>query len=129
MRSGNRVNEFRDAMVDVAIALRSRGAMRSRDFVVTPAMLDELWSAMRTRGFRFDRGTFDGAAPLVSSLLGREIARFVFGPRPKAERAIADDQVIQAAVRLAAGATSPADLLSRADGTRGGRRQEAGGRG
>ena len=57
---------------------------------------------MRGRGFRFDRGTFDGATPLVSSLLGREIARFVFGPEAEAERAIADDQVIQEAVRLAA---------------------------
>ena len=110
---GNRVNEFRDAMVDVAMTLRSRGAVRSRDFVVTPAMRDDLWSAMRKRGFRFDRSAFDGAAPLVSSLLGREIARFVFGPEAEAERAIADDLVIQAAVNLAASATSPADLLSR----------------
>lgn len=115
---GNRVIQFRDAMVDVAIALRSRGAVRSRDFAVTPSMLDELWKAMRGREFRFDRATFDGATPLVSSLLGREIARFVFGPDAEAERAIADDQVIQAAVRLASAATSPADLLSRADSTR-----------
>jgi carboxyl-terminal processing protease len=115
---GNRVIQFRDAMVDVAIALRSRGAVRSRDFVVTPSMLDELWKAMRGRGFRFDRATFDGASPLVSSLLGREIARFVFGPEAEAERAIANDRVIQAAVGLAAAATSPADLLSRAEAAR-----------
>jgi len=112
---GNRVIQFRDAMVDVAIALRSRGAVRSRDFVVTPPMLDELWNAMRRREFRFDRATFDGAASLVSSLLAREIARFVFGPDAEAERAIRDDKVIQSAVRLVAGASSPADLLSRAD--------------
>ncbi len=111
---GNRVIQFRDAMVDVAIALRSRGAVRSRDFAVTPSMLDELWRAMRGRAFRFDRATFDGATPLVSSLLGREIARFVFGPDAEAERAIADDQVIQAAVRLASAATSPEALLQRA---------------
>jgi carboxyl-terminal processing protease len=110
---GSRVIEFRDAMVDVAIALQARGAVRSRDFAVTPAMLDDLWRAMRSRGFRFDRATFDGAAPLVSSLLGREIARFTFGPEAEAERAIHDDRVIQAAVRLAAGVTSPDDLLER----------------
>jgi carboxyl-terminal processing protease len=110
---GSRVIQFRDAMVDVAIALQSRGAVRSRDFAVTPAMLDDLWRAMRTRGFRFDRSTFDGAAPLVSSLLGREIARFAFGPDAEAERAIADDKVIQAAVRLAAGASSPEELLAK----------------
>ena len=123
---GNRVIQFRDAMVDVAIALKARGAVRSRDFVVTQPMLDELWRSMRGRGFSFDRGTFDGAKPLVSSLLAREIARFVFGPDAEAERAIADDKVIQEAVRLAAGASSPESLLSLA--ATGGRRQEAGSR-
>lgn len=115
---GNRVIQFRDAMRDVAMALRSRGAVRSRDFVVTPQMLDELWRAMQNREFRFSRSTFDGATSLVSSLLAREIARFVFGPDAEAERAIADDRVIQEAVRLAASASSPADLLTRGDPTK-----------
>jgi carboxyl-terminal processing protease len=108
---GSQVIQFRDAMVDVAINLRSRGAVRSRDFVVTQQMLDDLWRAMRGRGFQFSRSTFDGARPLVSSLLAREVARFVFGPDAEAERAIADDRVIQEAVRRAAAARSPADLL------------------
>ena len=77
-------------------------------------MLDQLWDAMRKRDFRFPRSTFDGARPLVSSLLAREVARFVFGTEAEGERAIADDVVIQEAVRLAASATSPSDLLSRA---------------
>ena len=111
---GTRVIQFRDAMVDVAINLRSRGAVRSRDFVVTPQMLDELWAAMRGRGFTFGRSTFDGARTLVASLLAREIARFAFGPDAEAERAIADDRVIQEAVRLASRARSPTDLLSMA---------------
>ena len=111
---GNRVIDFRDAMVDVAINLQSRGAVRSRDFVVTPQMLDDLWTAMRGRGFRFSRSVFEGARPLVSSLLAREIARFAFGADAEAERAIADDKVIQQAVQLAGRAASPADLLSMA---------------
>jgi carboxyl-terminal processing protease len=123
---GSRVIDFRDAMVDVAIALRSRGGVRSRDFVVTPPMLDELWRAMRTRGLRFDRATFDGATPLVSSLLAREIARFVFGPDAEGERAIRDDKVIHAAVNLAAGVSSPRDLLERVEQETGDRRQETG---
>ena len=125
---GNRVSDFRDAMVDVAIELRSRGAIRSRDFTVTPQMLDQLWSAMHAREFRFPRSTFDGARPLVSSLLAREIARFVFGEDAEGERAIADDAVIQQAVRLAAEAKSPSDLLARSEVPRGVRRQEAGSR-
>jgi carboxyl-terminal processing protease len=126
---GNRVIQFRDAMVDVAIALRSRGAVLSRDFVVTPSMLDDLWKAMRGHGFRFARATFDGATPLVSSLLAREIARFVFGPDAEAERAIAQDKVVQEAVRRAARAQSPADLLARAVPARqetGNRKQKSG---
>ncbi len=108
---GTRVIQFRDAMVDVAINLQSRGAVRSRDFVVTQQMLDDLWTAMRGRGFRFSRSTFDGARTLVSSLLAREIARFAFGPDAEAERAIADDRVIQDAVKIASGAKSPSDLV------------------
>jgi carboxyl-terminal processing protease len=115
---GNRVIQFRDAMVDVAIGLKSRGAVRSRDFVVTQQMLDDLWSSMRGRGFRFDRATFDGARSLVSSLLAREIARFVFGPDAEGERAIADDKVIQEAVRLAGSAMSPDELLRTASASR-----------
>jgi carboxyl-terminal processing protease len=111
---GSRVSDFRDAMVDVAIELRSRGAIRSRDFSVTPQMLDELWRAMRARQFRFPRAIFDGARPTVSSLLAREIAKFTYGAEAEGERAIADDPVIQQAVRLAAEASSPADLLARA---------------
>ena len=122
---GSRVIQFRDAMVDVAIGLRSRDAVRSRDFVVTQRMLDDLWTAMRGRGFRFDRATFDGARPLVSSLLAREIARFVFGPDAEGERAIAGDKVIQEAVRRAVSASSPQALL---DGAGPGPRQRAEGR-
>jgi len=84
---------------------------------------------MRGHGFRFARATFDGATPLVSSLLAREIARFVFGPDAEAERAIAQDKVIQEAVRRAARAQSPADLLARAVTPKqetGARRQETG---
>ncbi len=110
---GTRVGRFRDAMVDVAMSVRDRKEVDRRDFVVTPAMLDQLWAAMRRRGLRFDRSILDGATPLVSSLLGREIALYVFGPDAEVQRAIRDDDVIQAAATLAAGATSPDDLLQR----------------
>ena len=66
---------------------------------------------MLGRGLRFSRSTFDGARPLVSSLLAREVARFAFGADAEAERAIADDKVIQEAVRIASGAKSSADLV------------------
>jgi carboxyl-terminal processing protease len=110
---GTRVIDFRDAMVEYAIRLKERNAITSRDFVVTPQMLDGLWQTMRARGFAFDRAIFDGASTLVGKLLGREIARYLFGPQAEAERAIREDAVIQAAVRLAAGAASQAALFER----------------
>ncbi|HEX9565404.1 MAG TPA: S41 family peptidase [Gemmatimonadaceae bacterium] len=121
---GSRVIRFRDAMVDVAMALKARNAVRRSDFDVTRPMLDELWSAMRDRGIRFDRAIFDGATPLVSRLLAREIARYAFGPEAEAERSIRDDEVIQAAARLATGVESPDALLARVQGAA--RRQERG---
>lgn len=110
---GDRVISFRDAMVDVAMALRDRRAITRPDFEVTPAMLDQVWERLRRRRFTFDRAIFDGATPLVSRLLAREVARYVFGPDAEAERAIRDDDVIQAAARLASGATTPEALLGR----------------
>lgn len=110
----SRTNAFRDAMVDVAMQIKAAGSIQTRDFDVTPSMLDDLWRAMGRRGFSFDRRIFDGAASLVSRLLGREVARYLFGPQAEAERAIREDPVIQAAVRLARGATSTADLFERA---------------
>ena len=113
---GSRVSDFSDAMTAYAIQLKTRGAITSRDFAVTPAMRDGLWSAMRARGFDFDKRIFDGAHGIVSRLLGREIARYAFGPAAEAERWARDDDVIQAAQRLAAGAASIDDLFGRARG-------------
>jgi carboxyl-terminal processing protease len=114
---GSRVLRFREAMVDVAMAVRDRGEVTRIDFPVTGAMVDELWRAMQRRRLQFERSILDGAQPLVSRLLAREIARYVFGPQGVAERAIRDDQVIQSAVRLAGTARSPADLLARVNGS------------
>lgn len=95
------------------MALRDRRAITRPDFEVTPAMLDQVWERLRRRRFTFDRAIFDGATPLVSRLLARGVARYVFGPDAEAERAIRDDDVIQAAARLASGATTPEALLGR----------------
>jgi carboxyl-terminal processing protease len=111
---GTRVIDFRDAMTAYAIQLKTRGGITAPSFSVTPVMLDGLWATMRERGFTFDRRIFDGAQGLVSRLLGREIARYVFGPVAEAERWAREDEVIQAAQQLAAGVSSMNDLLERA---------------
>jgi carboxyl-terminal processing protease len=112
---GTRVPEFRDAMTAFAISLRKAGTIDAPDFEVTPAMRDEFWNVLRQRRFDFDRSIYDGASALVSRLLGREIARFVFGPAAEAERAIREDQVIQSAARLLDGVKATDELLKRAE--------------
>lgn len=110
---GNRVADFRDAMVAEALRLKTSGAVHSPDFVVTPAMRDALWHALAKRGFTFDRSTYDGASNIVSRLFAREISRYVFGPAAEAQRAIADDQMISVAADLLRGARTTDDLLKR----------------
>ena len=109
-----RIPDFRDALTAYAISQKTTGAVRSSDFSVTPAMLDGLWKSMRARGLTVDRATYDAASPLVSRLLGREIARFVFGAAAEARRAIREDEVVQAAAALAAGARTQEEILRRA---------------
>ncbi|MBV6520209.1 MAG: hypothetical protein MNPFHGCM_00314 [Gemmatimonadaceae bacterium] len=110
---GNRVEDLRDAMTAEAIRLKTSGEVRSRDFVVTQPMRDELWRGLERRGLTLDRATYDGASRLVSRLLAREIARYVFGPAAEAQRAIADDHVISVAAELLRGATTTGELLRR----------------
>jgi carboxyl-terminal processing protease len=111
---GAKVIAFRDAMTAYALQLKARGGVTTRDFVVTQQMLDGLWAMMRGRGFSFDRRIFDGASRLIARLLGREIARDVFGADAETERLAKEDEIIQTAVRLLSGATSTEQLLDRA---------------
>ncbi|MEO6445097.1 MAG: S41 family peptidase [Gemmatimonadaceae bacterium] len=111
---GDRVTAFRDAVTAYALELKAAGGPSRVDFTVTPDMLDGLWRTMQRRGFRFDRSVYDRASGLVSRLLARDVARYVFGPAAEARRSIDDDEVIQAAVSLVHGARSQADLLARA---------------
>ncbi len=110
---GNRVPQFRDALTGYAIGVKATSAPASPTFQVTAAMRDGLWAVMRQRGFDFDRSVYDDAAPIVSHLIGREVARYAFGAAGEAERSIADDDVISVAESLLAGAKTPADVLAK----------------
>jgi carboxyl-terminal processing protease len=110
---GDRVPDFRDALTAYAISLKGTPRFASPFAPVTAAMLDEAWAQLRRRGFTFSRSVFDGARPLVSRLLARELARYVFDPEAEARRSIRDDDVIQQAATLVAGATSPREVFER----------------
>ena len=125
---GSNITAFRDAVTNYAIALKGQGAITSPAFEVTPAMRDALWRRLQQRGIDVPRSVYDAASPLVSRLLGVEIARFQFGDVASFQRAAAGDPTIQAALALAAGAQTPQALFDRAEEQRRARPSQAAGR-
>jgi carboxyl-terminal processing protease len=77
---GADAGHFRDAVTDYALYLKATRGVTSPDFVVTPAMREEVWNRMKARGVDIQRSVYDEAESLVSRLMGFEIARYVFGP-------------------------------------------------
>jgi carboxyl-terminal processing protease len=111
---GTNASHFRDAVTDYALFLKGTNGVASPDFFVTPVMRDEVWKRMTARGVDIPRSVYDEAEPLVSRLIGFEIARYVFGPDAEFRRRAAADKVLQKAQELARGAKSEQDLLRRA---------------
>jgi carboxyl-terminal processing protease len=108
---GAKVPQFRDAMTDYALSLRSTHAVTSPEFTVTPAMRDELYRRLKGRGIDVERAVYDSAQGLVSRALGAQITRFVFGPQAEFARAMREDTDVAKARDLLRGATTPAALL------------------
>ena len=86
----------------------------SPQFLVTPAMLEEIWKRLAARGVEIPRMTYDDSSRLVSSLLAYDIARYVFGPEAEFRRRVANDKVIGVALEMATGVKSQSALLDRA---------------
>lgn len=110
---GDKLPAFRDALATYALSLRGSHALASPAFEVTPAMRDELWRRMGARGIRVDRATFD-ASPLVTRMIGFEIARLAFGVEEAFLRTTRDDRAILTALELVNGVRSQSELLARA---------------
>lgn len=113
---GSDVSAFRDVITDYALELRSGRLVQSRDFTITPAMRDTLYSRLRTSGVRLPREVFDGAAPLVDRLLVQDVVRYVFNAEAGVRRSLQWDRALQTAVGLLRGVATPAQLLERAAG-------------
>ena len=111
---GANAGHFRDAITDYALSLKASGGIVSPDFVVTPAMRDEVWKRMKARGIDIPRSAFDDAEPLVSRLIGFDIARYVFGGDAEFRRRAAADKPLQKALELAQGVRTESDLLRKA---------------
>ena len=110
---GAKVPQFRDVMVDYALSLKASGAVPTAQFVVTPAMREELYRRLQARQITVPRAVYDSAAPLVTRALGSQIARYVFGPRAEAARTLREDPALTKAIELLTGVASQQALLER----------------
>jgi carboxyl-terminal processing protease len=105
---------FRDAVTDYALYIKATHGVSSPDFVVTPAMRDQVWNRMKQRGIDIPRSVFDEAEPLVTRIIGYDIARYVFGSEAEFRRRASGDKALQRALELAHGSRSESDLLRKA---------------
>ena len=105
---------FRDAVTDYALYIKATHGVASPDFVVTPAMRDEVWNRMKQRGIDIPRSVFDEGEPLVTRLIGYDIARYVFGSDAEFRRRASVDKALQRALLLAHGSRTESELLRKA---------------
>ena len=108
---GADAGHFRDAVTDYALHLKGTGGVASPDFVVTPAMREEVWHRMKARGIDIPRAVYDEAEPLVSRVIAFDIARYVFGGDAEFRRRASVDRALLKALDLARGARTEQDLL------------------
>ena len=111
---GAKAGIFRDEVTALAFREKATNAVTSPDFVVTPAMREELWRRLVARDVKVSRATYDQAEHLVSVLLGAEITRYTFGIDAELRRRVASDPALAKAVQLAEGAKNQTALLRRA---------------
>jgi carboxyl-terminal processing protease len=121
---GRDIPRFRDALTEYALAIKASRAVTSPDFVVTPAMREELWQRLTRRGIKVERITYDSAESLISRLIGYEVARYVLGPQAEFQRQVKNDRVIAMALELAASARTQRELLSKATEHRAAKRED-----
>ena len=111
---GASAGRFRDAVTDYALFLKGTHGITTPDFVVTPAMREEVWNRMKARGIDIPRNVYDEAEPLVSRVIGFDIARYLFGSEAEFRRRASVDKALLKALELARGSKSEQDLLRKA---------------
>lgn len=107
--------QYRNAVSNVALAFKQRGALREPLQPVTRDMVAAVWDELVSRKVRVDRAVFDSAAPWIARALGYEVARVTFGADAEFLRRVQDDAVIARAVRLLIGVSSPREPFARAE--------------
>lgn len=115
---GAKVPQFRDALSSYAISLRGSPLVRTPGFMVTPDMRAALYRRMQQRGVTVDPLVYERAEPIISRLLGYEIARYVFGRQGEFLRRAENDETVRLALSLLSGAANQRTVLARAEAAR-----------
>jgi carboxyl-terminal processing protease len=110
---GAKVPQFRNTIVDYALALKGSQAVRTPDFTVTVPMREELYRRLAARGVTIPRAVYDSAAPLVTRAITAQVTRYVFGPRAEFLRGLREDPALARAEALLRGVTTTKELLAR----------------
>lgn len=111
---GRNVAAFRDVLASYALELKGAGTITAPDFVVTPAMRESLHQRLRARKIVIDSTTWANAEPLVTRILGAQIARYALGPEAEFVRGLRSDKALTASLQLLNGTRSQRELLDRA---------------
>jgi carboxyl-terminal processing protease len=110
---GSRLTNFREALASYAAELARGGHVKDPEFTVTAEMRDGLWKAMVAKKLTVPRDIYDDAHDAIDRVLGREIARQVFGVAGEQRRLVHGDPVIAKAAKLLNGVGEPSALLDR----------------
>ena len=111
---GRNVAAFRDVLASYALDLKGQGTITSPDFVVTPEMRAALYDRMKARGIVVNRAIYDAAEPLVTRILGAQIARYALGPDAEFARGLRNDRSLAVSLQLLNGVKSERALFDRA---------------
>jgi carboxyl-terminal processing protease len=114
---GTNLPAFRDVLTSLALDYKTKHAVSSENFTVTPEMQQQVYQRLTAKGVKMRPDVFAGAGRLVKDQLGYEIARYVFGRPAEFRRRSADQKDMQTALQLLRRAQNPKDLLGLAMAT------------
>lgn len=109
---GAHVADYQDVLTTYALELKNAGTITSPNFVVTPAMRNQVFTRLQASDPGISRGAFDGAGTLIDEQLGYTVSRYVFGRTAEFRRRAADDRQLQEALALLAKASTPEALIA-----------------
>ncbi len=102
---------YRDALLATALDLKERKAITSRDFEVTPVMVQSVFDRLAAKGMTLTPEQIEGGRSLVNEQLAYEISLYVFDRAARSRRVSMHDAQVKAAMQLLRQGTSPASLF------------------